>query len=122
MSLHDDALIETARLIRIAEGPAFTLAPMSSAPLEEPFKAILNVTAEEVEAEFYDVRHGARIFMVAGEQRFEDEFQGWCKPAGEPEAIDVPLIAEGEWPEAWRRFDEHCEDEANDRASGREWL
>lgn len=46
---------------------------------------------------------------IAGEE-VEDE---------EPDTI--PMIPESDLPPRTVRFEEHCEDEANDRAAGREW-
>lgn len=135
MSLHDDALIEASRMIRKAEAPAYTLdRNMTRAPDDREFDVILGADClcgepgQQVRVFRYDTPFGTVWMDANGDGAPDsppwrywaaDELQGWLKPSA-PDAADLPLAPEGEWPDAWRRYDELSEELDNDRQAGRE--
>lgn len=123
---YDDAsAIEFSRIEREIGGPFFTLIEdMSTAPDDEDFLAILRATGEQVTAWCIPGwgLSGENTYGV-GDQRLPAEaFVGWLRPRNpKPRSITVPMVPEDQLPPMTQRYDEHCEDEANDRAAGREW-
>lgn len=96
---------------------------MTSMGDEEPFLAEL-LDGRIVIASYHSTSTG-----MLGEDRYEVEgevlpasaFRGAISMPRRPRAVHVPMIPETDLPPATERYEAHCEEEANDRAAGREW-
>lgn len=126
---HDEAfLLDVSRFEREASGPSFELVPdMSSAPLEDDFEAILRATGEQVTAYLSPSLGlgGVDTFVVGSKRYHAVDFLGWCRPLRRQKAshaIAVPMVPDSDLPPATQLYDFMVEEEAVDRASGREWL
>lgn len=123
---YDDAsAIEFSRIEREIGGPFFTLIDdMTTAPDDEDFLAILRDTGEQVTAWCIPGwgLSGEDTYGVGDKRLPKEAFIGWLRPRRPARAVHVPMIPDSDLPPATERYEAHCEDEANDRAAGREWL
>lgn len=135
MTLHDEQLlIESSRMIRKAEAPAYTLARMSTAPDDREIDVILGLDClsgkpgEQVRVFRYDTPFETVWMDANGDGAPDsppwrhwtaDELDGWLKPTT-PDPMDLPLIPESDWLPEWRAFDDLSEELDNDRQAGRE--
>lgn len=121
----DVSAIEFSRIEREIGGPFFTLIDdMTTAPDDEDFLAILRATGEQVTAWCIPGwgLAGEDTYGVGDQRLSAEAFLGWLRPVRPARAVHVPMISESDLPPMTQRYDEHCEDAAVDRASGREWL